>query len=93
MVLSCCLLAAFNLLDARVEIPRTGNVVIGTLNGNVYCGKMFIDATYEGDLMAAAGVSYVVGRESNRTYGEQNNGNAPNAVGAANHNLEPGVSP
>ena len=65
---------------------------IRTLNGNVYRGKMFVDATYEGDLMAAAGVSYAVGRESNRTYGEQNNGNAPNAVGAANHNLEPGVS-
>ena len=37
-------------------------------------GKMFIDATYEGDLMAAAGVSYPVGRESNATYGEQSNG-------------------
>ena len=28
-------------------------------------GKMFIDATYEGDLMAAAGVDYHVGREAN----------------------------
>ena len=27
-------------------------------------GRMFIDATYEGDLMAAAGVDYHVGRES-----------------------------
>lgn len=33
-------------------------------------GKVFIDATYEGDLMAAAGVPYRVGRESRREYGE-----------------------
>ena len=38
---------------------------ITTLGGKTYAGKMFIDATYEGDLMAAAGVDYHVGRESN----------------------------
>lgn len=36
--------------------------------------KMFIDATYEGDLMAKSGVSYTVGRESNAQYGETFNG-------------------
>src|SRR5690606_6528987 len=36
--------------------------------------KMFIDATYEGDLMAKSGVSYTVGRESNDQYGETFNG-------------------
>lgn len=36
--------------------------------------KMFIDATYEGDLMAQAGVSYTVGREANAQYGETYNG-------------------
>lgn len=35
---------------------------------------MFIDATYEGDLMAAAGVSYTVGREACGQYGEKWNG-------------------
>jgi hypothetical protein len=45
-----------------------------TLNGNTYKGKIFIDVTYEGDLMAAAGVSYHVGREANSVYGEQWNG-------------------
>jgi hypothetical protein len=35
---------------------------------------MFIDATYEGDLMAAAGVSYHVGREAKSVYGEKWNG-------------------
>ena len=45
-----------------------------SLNGNTYQGKMFIDATYEGDLMAAAGVSYHVGREANSVYSETYNG-------------------
>lgn len=45
-----------------------------TLSGNTYEGQMFIDATYEGDLMASAGVSYHVGREANSVYGEKWNG-------------------
>ncbi|WP_437919964.1 FAD-dependent oxidoreductase [Sphingobacterium sp. LRF_L2] len=49
-------------------------VSITTLSGNTYVAKVFIDATYEGDLMAAAGVSYHVGREANRIYGEMWNG-------------------
>ena len=36
--------------------------------------KVFIDCSYEGDLMARAGVTYVVGREDNKTYGEDHNG-------------------
>ena len=36
--------------------------------------KVFVDCTYEGDLMARAGVSYVVGREDNKVYGEDYNG-------------------
>lgn len=43
-------------------------------SGEVYIGKMFIDCTYEGDLMAAAGVTYTVGRESNSQYSESLNG-------------------
>ncbi len=43
-------------------------------DGNVYRAKIFIDCTYEGDLMAKAGVSYHVGREANATYGETLNG-------------------
>lgn len=49
-------------------------VSIETLDGNTYHAHMFIDATYEGDLMAAAGVSYTVGREANSQYGETRNG-------------------
>lgn len=36
--------------------------------------KIFIDCSYEGDLMARAGVSYTVGRESNKLYNETYNG-------------------
>ncbi|MDP7015235.1 MAG: FAD-dependent oxidoreductase [Pirellulaceae bacterium] len=43
-------------------------------SGRVYRGAMFIDATYEGDLLAAAGVSYAVGREANSLYDETLNG-------------------
>ncbi|MCH9653173.1 MAG: FAD-dependent oxidoreductase [Planctomycetes bacterium] len=43
-------------------------------SGLIIKGSMFIDATYEGDLMALSGVSYHVGRESNATYGETLNG-------------------
>jgi hypothetical protein len=45
-----------------------------TERGNRYLGRRFIDATYEGDLMAMAGVSYRVGREGNAEYGETLNG-------------------
>ncbi len=47
---------------------------ITTLSGKTFAGKMFIDATYEGDLMAAAGVDYHVGREANSVYDETWNG-------------------
>lgn len=43
---------------------------IRTEGGEVYAGRCFIDATYEGDLMAAAGVTYIVGREGESTYSE-----------------------
>jgi hypothetical protein len=43
---------------------------ITTLSGKTYHGRMFIDATYVGDLMAAAGVTYTVGREPESQYGE-----------------------
>jgi hypothetical protein len=63
-------------LNRKNGVKKAGaNIVsIRTLSGKAYAGKMFIDATYEGDLMAAAGVSYHVGRESKAQYGEQWNG-------------------
>ena len=75
-----------------VEIEQGRIVALKTESGNIYRGKVFIDATYEGDLLAAAGCSYAVGRESNSVYGETANGNAPTARGADNHNFSPWVS-
>ena len=43
-------------------------------NGSTVKAQMFVDATYEGDLMAASGVSYTLGREANDQYGEKGNG-------------------
>ncbi len=63
-------------LDRERGVRKTGRrlAAITTLDGRTYGGKMFLDATYEGDLLAAAGVSYTVGREANRVYGEEYNG-------------------
>jgi hypothetical protein len=56
-------------------IKKDGKIVsFKTLSGKVYKGDMFVDATYEGDLMASAGVSYTVGREDNGLYNETWNG-------------------
>lgn len=56
-------------------VTKDGKIIsLRTLSGKTYKGKMFIDATYEGDLMAAAGITYTVGREGNDVYGEQWNG-------------------
>ncbi len=60
--------------DNGVEMDGNRVVSITTLSGRTYHGEMFIDTTYEGDLMAAAGVSYTIGRESNEQYGETLNG-------------------
>jgi hypothetical protein len=63
-----------------------------TLSGNIYEGQMFIDVTYEGDLMAAAGVSYHVGREANSVYGEKWNG-VQTEVFQHGHHFKSKISP
>ena len=59
-------------LDRKSGLEMDGKriVSITTLSGKTFRGKMFIDATYVGDLMAAAGVSYTVGREAESKYDE-----------------------
>ena len=57
-----------------VEMENGKISSITTLSGKSFSGKMFLDATYEGDLMAAAGVSYHVGREAGSVYDESWNG-------------------
>jgi len=57
-------------------IRKQGNRIteLVTENGNRFRARMFIDATYEGDLLAATCVAYHVGREANARYGETLNG-------------------
>ena len=80
-------------LDRRTGVKKYGTriVAITMESGRVFAAKMFIDATYEGDLMAAAGVSYTVGREANTVYGETLNGVQERH--AKHHNLVSGVDP
>ncbi|WP_073166040.1 FAD-dependent oxidoreductase [Tangfeifania diversioriginum] len=63
-------------LDRKNGVDKSNGKIksITTLSGKTYEGKIFLDATYEGDLMAAAGVSYHVGREGNDKYDENWNG-------------------
>ncbi|MFN0078162.1 MAG: FAD-dependent oxidoreductase, partial [Prosthecobacter sp.] len=57
-------------------VEKSGNRITAVIfeNGNRVEAKMFIDASYEGDLMAQAGVSFTIGREDNSKYGETING-------------------
>lgn len=59
-------------LNLANGVIMTGTRITGLRleGGREFTGKMFIDATYEGDLLAGAGVSYTVGREANATYHE-----------------------
>ncbi len=63
-------------LDRKNGVKKETSSIraITTLSGKTFKGKVFIDATYEGDLMAAVGVSYHVGREANSVYNENWNG-------------------
>jgi hypothetical protein len=86
-------------------VNGTGSAIksIEMESGETYFGKVFVDATYEGDLMAVAGVSYTVGREPNSQYGETLNGVQAVDYGitlrgavsnnGVHHNFIPGVDP
>ena len=92
-------------LNRKSGVKKTGGKIVSIQmeSGQIYQSKIFIDATYEGDLMASSGVSYIVGRESNSQYGESLNGVQANNVSlalkktismnAAHHNFIEGVDP
>ncbi|HDS07428.1 MAG TPA: FAD-dependent oxidoreductase [Bacteroides sp.] len=60
-------------------------------SGRLIRGKMFMDATYEGDLMAVSGVSYTTGREAVSEYGESLNGVQTKM--AVHHQFEQDIDP
>ncbi len=85
-----------NVVTARLDL-KNGVVMDGkrirairTEDGRVFPGKMFIDASYEGDLLPGAGVSFTTGRESNATYNETINGIM---AGRGGNQLPDGIDP
>lgn len=70
-------------LGCPVERPTTANAKTVT-------AQVFIDCSYEGDLMAKSGVSYTFGRESSEEYGESLGGVRPNLV---RYDIDPYVTP
>jgi hypothetical protein len=77
------------LLSVRKEGSRI--VSLRTENGAQFVGGVYIDSSYEGDLMKAAGVSYVIGRESRSRYGESLAGRRETLPG--NHQFKAPASP
>lgn len=81
-------------LDRETGIEKSEGSIhsITTMSGKTFKGSIFIDATYEGDLMAASGVSYHVGRESLDVYGESWNG-VQTGVLHHGHHFKSDISP
>ncbi len=80
-------------LDLAHAVEKTGArlTAIHLESGRIIRAQMFIDATYEGDLMTKAGVAYRVGREANAEFGETLNGVQTQQAKA--HQFLSGVSP
>jgi hypothetical protein len=68
----------YQLVSVSKESGKIQEITVASSKGaaeiRTVKAKMFIDCTYEGDLMAKSGVSYIVGRESNSQYNETWNG-------------------
>lgn len=86
------------LLNSRLARDESGISLAGNRvqsirleSGQHIAAAAFIDCTYEGDLMALAGVTYIVGRESNAMYDETLNG--VQTAHATKHQLMPKISP
>ena len=80
--------------EARLEdVGRHGQSIdqVSTADGAGFRGSVFVDASYEGDLLAAAGVTYAVGRESVSRHGESWAGRQP--IRADPHQFSVPVSP
>jgi len=88
--------AGVKVITGRIDLDhgviKSGNRITALQleDGTTIKAKMFMDASYEGDLLPNAGVSFVIGRESNEEYDEQGNGN----TGVARKNQLPdGIDP
>jgi len=88
--------AGVKIIKGRLDLKRDAVMegeritAIRLEDGRQIRGKMFIDASYEGDLLAAAKVTFTVGREANSKYSEK-----ANAITRPVHsnNLPKGIDP
>ncbi|MFO0818736.1 MAG: FAD-dependent oxidoreductase [Pirellulales bacterium] len=78
-------------LQQKIAKKEGGIGEIKFESGRIARGLRYIDATYEGDLLALAGVAFHVGREANSVYDETLNG--VQVANATKHQLQPGVDP
>ena len=80
-------------LDLKSGVVMQGRRItaLRTESGKTFKGAMFIDASYEGDLLPGAGVRYTIGREANSLYNETLNG--VQAALAHHHQLGDGIDP
>ena len=81
--------------EALAGVRKSGaalEYLITTTGRHVRAG-MFIDATYEGDLLAAAGASWVIGREENARFGEAFNGVRPPVPLISGRRIDPWREP
>ncbi|KAF4964838.1 hypothetical protein FSARC_7266 [Fusarium sarcochroum] len=60
------------LAESDDAVQRSGGQIqaIRLENGDVVTGKVFVEASYEGDLLAASGITWTRGREASSVYGE-----------------------
>jgi hypothetical protein len=73
------------------ELSGTGIRSITLASGAAFAAGAFVDASYEGDLLALAGVPFAVGREDRSLYGEQFAGRQELVPGR--HTMPPWISP
>lgn len=78
-------------LTAGVRMADRKIVSLKLEDGREFGGRFFIDASYEGDLLPGAGVTFTIGREANATYGETLNG--VQTARATKNQLPGGIDP
>jgi hypothetical protein len=80
-------------LDLAGGVAKSGDKIqyITMESGKRFHASVFIDTSYEGDLMALAGISYVTGREANSQYNET--GNGIQTAHAVKNQLPSGIDP
>lgn len=77
-------------LAAGVAVRDNRITALRLEDGTEIKGKVFVDASYEGDLLPGAGVTFAIGREANADFDERGNGNR----GVARKNQLPnGIDP